>query len=641
MTAIVGLFPKDIPGPANPAMIDGVKIHIPLSRVVQQLPQGSAKISFGELRRASPPGAFRCSSDADGKLIDLPLSEILPQLNPTQFTRRSGQKRVEVPDDVTGIFSSDGGRLSAAGVTTSVTTMEKPVRTAPSPAAAPLTRSPAPFARTPPPPSPPAARAAAAEASAKPQTVIPFPGASSRVAPGTPVPPVAPARSAPVQPVKPAPAPQQPSLPKPSAAKPAPARSAAPAAFTGILPVALSEVSQSWPEPVRHEIEQLGLSASTLELPGGEVGESLKEGKVLYHWRRLRYWIKPTAPTDTSPHAETLLELPLNIVAPLYLSRCRTGHAQKKQHVDESIPDLFNQGTGNSDPQKAAASETAVLKRLPSSDDDLVTLSMAEASENWPAPIREEIVRYSLAESFLALPLEQVGVGLKQGRIVYHWRQLRYWIKPLPPTGLSPHGETLLELPLNILAPVYLQQRGRVSDNTAQLIRNNVPDLTDTAIHRFLEPVPPPPGSSNAPTRPAPRETVSPKLAKDLGELFGKPGKTRWTPHEIVECAARIPGVVGSLIALQDGLLVASQMPPQWKAENVAAFLPQIHGRIRQYTSELRLGELTNFSFAVEGGALQVFNAGVIYFAALCRTGESLPQHPLLLIVAELGRHTK
>src|SRR6185295_14271851 len=106
LTAIVGLFPKDIPGVANPAMIDGVKINIPLSRVIQQLPQGSAKISFGELRRVSPPGAFRCSTDADAKLIDLPLSEILPQLNATQFTRRSGQKRVEVPDEVTGIFSS-------------------------------------------------------------------------------------------------------------------------------------------------------------------------------------------------------------------------------------------------------------------------------------------------------------------------------------------------------------------------------------------------------------------------------------------------------------------------------------------------------------------------------------------------------
>ncbi|HEY2951138.1 MAG TPA: hypothetical protein VGK40_01070, partial [Verrucomicrobiae bacterium] len=275
LSAIVGLFPKDIPAPANPAMIDGVKINIPLSRVIQQLPQGSAKISFGELRRVSPPGAFRCSTDADAKLIDLPLSEILPQLNPTQFTRRTGQKRVEVPDEVTGIFASDGGRLSTAGVTTSVSTMEKPARTAPGAAAAPVARTPAaPFARSSP---PPVARAAAAtEAPAKAQTVIQFPGGlPSRVATSPSTPPPAPTRAAPAQAFKPAPvaqrgpapAPQQQPLPKPSAPKPAASRPLAAPAFTGTLAVSLPEVSQAWPEAVRQEINQLGLSAATLELP--------------------------------------------------------------------------------------------------------------------------------------------------------------------------------------------------------------------------------------------------------------------------------------------------------------------------------------------------------------------------------------
>ena len=576
------------------------------------------------------------------------MSEILPQLSPAQFTRRDGQRRVEIPADVIGIFSSDGGRLSAAGVTTSVTTMEKPARPAPGAGAAPVARAAAaPFAR---PPASPVARATAPpEAPAKSHTFIQFPGATSPGVAGPSAPPPLPNRTAPVAPVKPAPPaaqrplapvpPQQP-LPKLSTPKPAVVRSPAGSASTATLTVSLADVSQAWPEAVREEIHQLGLSAATLELPGGEIGDSLKGGKVLYHWRRLRYWIKPTAPADTSPHAETLLELPLNIIAPLYLAQGRTSPAQRKQVVDESIPDLFS---GSSKPEEAppAVSETTAFRRLQTGDDTLVSVPLADASENWPEPVREEIVRYGLIESFLSLPLEQVGVGLKQGRIVYHWRQLRYWIKPLPPTGSSPHGETLLELPLNVLAPLYLEQRGRISDNTAQLIRSHVPDMTDTQIHRFMEPVPPPLASSNAPAKPGARETVAPKLSKDLAELFGKPGKTKWTPHEIVAGAARIPGVVGSLIALQDGLLVASQMPPAWKAETVAAFLPQITGRIRQYCSELKLGDLSNFSVAVEGGTLQVFNAGVIYFAALGRPGEPLPQHPLLLIVAELGRHSK
>jgi predicted regulator of Ras-like GTPase activity (Roadblock/LC7/MglB family) len=99
--------------------------------------------------------------------------------------------------------------------------------------------------------------------------------------------------------------------------------------------------------------------------------------------------------------------------------------------------------------------------------------------------------------------------------------------------------------------------------------------------------------------------------------------------------------VAGALIALQDGLLVASCMPPAWKTETIAAFLPQIFGRLRQYTNEFKMGELRSLSFSVEEGTLQVFNAGIIYFAALSPLGATLPAAELTLIAKEIGRHTK
>jgi predicted regulator of Ras-like GTPase activity (Roadblock/LC7/MglB family) len=82
-------------------------------------------------------------------------------------------------------------------------------------------------------------------------------------------------------------------------------------------------------------------------------------------------------------------------------------------------------------------------------------------------------------------------------------------------------------------------------------------------------------------------------------------------------------------------------MPSPWKTETIAAFIPQIFGRLTQYTKELQMGEVRTVSFGVETGTLQIFNAGIIYFGALGKQGESLPVEDLTLIASELSRHTK
>src|SRR6185436_4062646 len=135
-----------------------------------------------------------------------------------------------------------------------------------------------------------------------------------------------------------------------------------------------------------------------------------------------------------------------------------------------------------------------------------------------------------------------------------------------------------------------------------------------------------------APAAPAPAEPVeepavagvaatpaaaSKPTARSLAELFNDPDKRSWTPNDIVHRTAQLPGVAGALIALQDGLLVAACMPPTARTETIAAFVPQIFGRMSQYTRELQLGDTRGVSFTVESGTLQVFNAGIIYFAAL------------------------
>src|SRR5207249_7996891 len=86
--------------------VGAVQISIPLQKVLVQLPHGSVKISFGELRQASPAGVFIDVNDQDQASVELSLPEILAQLKPDQLPRRIAQRKVEVPDEVGGIFGT-------------------------------------------------------------------------------------------------------------------------------------------------------------------------------------------------------------------------------------------------------------------------------------------------------------------------------------------------------------------------------------------------------------------------------------------------------------------------------------------------------------------------------------------------------
>ena len=110
------------------------------------------------------------------------------------------------------------------------------------------------------------------------------------------------------------------------------------------------------------------------------------------------------------------------------------------------------------------------------------------------------------------------------------------------------------------------------------------------------------------------------------------------TPNEIVARAMELPGVVGALVALPDGLKVASQIPSDFNADTLAAFLPQIFDRVSQSTRELRMGALNNFNFTVGNVPWKIFRVNAVYFAAFGRAGEALPTVQLAALAAELDR---
>jgi predicted regulator of Ras-like GTPase activity (Roadblock/LC7/MglB family) len=156
-------------------------------------------------------------------------------------------------------------------------------------------------------------------------------------------------------------------------------------------------------------------------------------------------------------------------------------------------------------------------------------------------------------------------------------------------------------------------------------------------------PIAPTPEKVIAPTTPVSSPEIKLPVAPEikpsvLGEIFGQPAKQSWTPNEVVKNLAALPGIAGAFVAMQDGLLVAAELPEHLKADTVAAFLPQIFGRMNQYTKELQLGGLSSLTFVVENVSWQIIKSGTVYLVALGNAGESLPGSKLNTIAAEIGR---
>lgn len=103
----------------------------------------------------------------------------------------------------------------------------------------------------------------------------------------------------------------------------------------------------------------------------------------------------------------------------------------------------------------------------------------------------------------------------------------------------------------------------------------------------------------------------------------------------------KLPTIAGAIVALQEGLVVTHKLPEGMKGEVVAAFLPQIFGRLNQYATEMKLGEIEEVLLSTRGAHFQAFRAGQVFFAVLGKKGKTLPAPALRLIAAELLAQTK
>ncbi|HOW67163.1 MAG TPA: hypothetical protein P5186_21525 [Candidatus Paceibacterota bacterium] len=635
--------------PAN-----NVTVQLPLSFVMPQLARGLVQVAFGDLKQLSPAGVFSPSPRFDQEWVTVPLQSILQQLPPEALTRRKDQKTITVPDEIIVLF---GGPQSSAKIGKKRGAPVSPVVANPRPAAeAPPAPRVTPAPVVPPQPSPvsplPTPSSYSSQIPVEPPVSaqrLPEPTISSHsvtAQPPTGLPPSAP-ESLPVQPDS-GPIRLTPILQNQLQSAEPPTPPAAPAA-----PIRMSSTFGLDTKAPPHPGTAPGLAGKTAPLPG-----PLKGGSPLPLTPSI-----PIAPLPASARPVVPPGAPSKGTLPGTSSSGFPPRASEPSAPSIPVPQPFTPASPLPAAVPAPVKPEGTPTALPASPQESGALAAAltAVSASWPDAIRQELTQLRLEQASLHVPIEEVEQNMKQGRLAYPWKKIRSWIRPALSSAIaSLHDDKALQLPLAIFIPLLMSQK-KLERTGRMLPVPEIPDLFTGPSQRppaahpeaaapaasalaptvVPSPIPVRPPPSPTPVEPPPISAISDKEIPDVGELFGQPGKLHWTPAEITQKTASLPGVAGALIAMQDGLLVASQLPTHLNGEMIAAFLPQMFGRMSHYTAELKLGEPTSFLVVVNRMPLQINRVGRIFYTVLGKPGESLPGPAIASIVAQLDRQSK
>ncbi len=469
-----------------------------------------------------------------------------------------------------------------------------------------------------------------------------------------------------------------------SDAKPATAAAAAPpviaarAPSTSTLPAALMEPDgDNIQVPLSEIVSRLSgplaprpsaSLAGTFRLPVKTAAAQLPSGAVRIRFAQLRQAAAPGTFSDDPNLDEALVDLPLNRILPainpglLYRRSNQTqvdipadinglfdGQGKSSAHISRSKPMVAPIFAPPSIPAPAPVAQVPVAApapkvvqpvsevRPPEPPPALVakvptgpalTVKLSSVYEFWPDSVRQEIMRCRWNAASVSLPMDMLESAMKTGRINFTWGELIQWLD-VPAATPSPVGNTILDLPLKVLAPLFLSKR---TGSTTQVQRKVV--VSDSVPNLFSRPGKTPSQSGAAP---ALNPVAAPGEPNILGEIFGQPTKREWTPQEITVQVNAMAGVLASLIAMGDGFLVTGALPAPFKSETMAAFLPQIFGRLAHYATEIQLGQPSALTLVAGKSQCAIYKAGTIYLAVIGKPGETLPDAKLQRVAIELA----
>jgi predicted regulator of Ras-like GTPase activity (Roadblock/LC7/MglB family) len=316
-------------------------------------------------------------------------------------------------------------------------------------------------------------------------------------------------------------------------------------------------------------------------------------------------------------------------------------------------------------PRKSPAANPAptLAPAAPPLEGDLV-FSLDALSASWPQAIKDELS--ALGDGVqVKLPLLDIGAGVTKGKVAFTWGQIRSGLITESLGGTSQDESLMLACPLKVVAPAFMAAKGgpRRPAAAAPVVDTSLPDFFGPTAGRTATPTAAVPPVEAMPTEqlipqatPAPMPVPMPaeptlKLAEapaavpaaapaeptSLSQFFGKV-QLSWSPKEIVAEACSQPGMTGAVVALDEGFIIAHQLPERFSSEPFAAFLPQLMTRINKYTGEMQLGETHEVSIGTESGNIFVIQRGKLFFAALTESGKTIPTAGLRLAADELAK---
>ena len=291
LKAITDLFPPALMPALRKQPSEHVEVYIPRDIIRPQLAAGAVRITFAQLRAATPGIFFHPDgAPGDAKLL-LPLEAVLRGMMPS---RREDQRLPSIPVNIPSIFSKSGqtqARPGRGGSAEPWYSQRRPTYDGP-----------------------------------------PQPDSSA-----VPAPPANGTKTAPPQPALPS----VPVAPAPPVAVAAPLIPTAPpaAAPAGYVAIPLAVVLPALPTEIRHALYGCDPSAESFVIPLTEFETRMPSGKLVFKWSELRGWCRAEAFASTAEDID--VELPLAPVVPLFLAARKTPDKRKKIEIDARIPDVF------------------------------------------------------------------------------------------------------------------------------------------------------------------------------------------------------------------------------------------------------------------------------------------------------------
>lgn len=315
-------------------------------------------------------------------------------------------------------------------------------------------------------------------------------------------------------------------------------------------------------------------------------------------------------------------------------------------------PTISNHGSNGNGSHSAAAPAGSN-----GGDQAALWVALNVISEAWPDEVRLEISQANLGEAKVALPVDLVDTGLKSGKVVFTWKQIRSAIKPAVAPVVSAYDGLQLNIPLAIIAPLFMARKKQMGSGQKKVaVDEKIPDLffgfPQPEAPAVVEAAPAP----SFPSQKKPENKVTDTnyfiwdddketaQAQDAVLSPARPSSTpgttfasrKSTPNQVVMKASMLEGVYGALVTLPDGLPVACKLDPSQNGDTIAALIPQMYSKLSGCTKELRMGELNNLNFTVGNVPWKIFRVNGIFFAAFGCAGEPLPTAQLAELAAEL-----